>query len=80
LEVITNSKTKINMEIKLKTDQVISIGVNKLTSCFNCGYVLDYDWLDSGFETYFLQTKENSELIIERLKSIGFTEIKYKIK
>ena len=46
------------MEIKLKTEQVISIGVNTLTSCFNCGYVLDYDWLDSGFETYFLQTKD----------------------
>lgn len=68
------------MEIKLKTEQVISIGVNKLTNCFNCSYVLVFDWLDSGFETYSLQTIENSELIIERLKSVGFTEIKYKIK
>lgn len=68
------------MEIKLKTEQVISVGVKEINSCFNCSYVLDFDWFDSGYETYLLQTEENSELIIERLKSIGFTEIKYKLK
>lgn len=66
------------MVIKLRTEQAAIIGINSLKKCFNCSYIIDFDWFDTGFETYNLSTKEPSETIIERLKNIGFTEIKVK--
>lgn len=64
------------MVIKLRTEQAATIGINSLNKCFNCSYIQDFDWYDTGFETYDLSTKETAEIIIERLKNIGFTEIK----
>ena len=76
MEVITNSKTKNKMELKISSKQVEKIGFREISKCFKCSYVLDLDCDGSGFDTYILSTKEDSETIVRRLKDVGFTEIK----
>ena len=64
------------MVIKLRTEQAARIGMITLNKCFKCSYILDFDWFDTGFESYDLSTIEDSENIVRRLKEAGFTEIK----
>ncbi len=66
------------MELKIKSKQVEEKGLHEISKCFKCSFILDFDWDDSGFDTYILSTNENQSEIIKRLYDSGFTDIKSK--